>query len=114
MLDEEAEQLELTQGEVAFVAVDENLVGAEIDAQATALVEAGAVGFEGGGVGATQEGLDAGDDLARAERFDDIIVGAHLEAEHAIDFGALGGDDNDGEGGGFGGGAQAAAQFETG
>ena len=34
----------------------------------------------------SQHGLDAGDELARGKRFDQIIVGAHLQSDDAIGF----------------------------
>ena len=40
----------------------------------------------GPGVGATQDGADASDHLARAERLDDVVVGAELEADDPIGF----------------------------
>ena len=49
------------------------------------------------GAGAAQNGLDAGDDLARAERLDDVIVRAHFEPQNAVDFLAAGGQHDDGE-----------------
>ena len=38
----------------------------------------------GHAVGAPQHRLDARDQLARVERFDHVVVGAHLQADHAI------------------------------
>ena len=35
--------------------------------------------------GATQHGADASDELARVERLGDVVVGAHLEADDAVD-----------------------------
>ena len=45
---------------------------------------------------AAKNGLDAGDDLARGEGLDDIIVCAHLKAEDAVDLLAAGGEHDDG------------------
>ena len=46
---------------------------------------------------APQDGFDAGNDLARAEGLDDIIVRAHFKPQNAVDFLAAGGEHDDGE-----------------
>ena len=57
-----------------------------------------------------QHGLDAGDELARIERLRQVVVGAHLETDDAVDVLALGGQHDDGHA--VAGGAQAAADRE--
>ena len=49
------------------------------------------IGFSDGrsGLGAAQQRFHARDQLARAERFGDVIIGAELESDHAIGFFAL-------------------------
>src|SRR4029077_2909766 len=44
---------------------------------------------------ATQHRADARHELARAEGFGEIVVGTHLEAHHAVDFLAPGGEHDD-------------------
>ncbi len=44
---------------------------------------------------AAQHGVDARDQLARIERLGQVVVGAHLEADDAIDVLALGGQHDD-------------------
>ena len=48
-------------------------------------------------VGAPQHSLDAGDDLARGERLDDIVVRAHLQAQNAVDLLTARGEHDDGQ-----------------
>ena len=51
------------------------------------------VGRRGGdGARAAQDRADARDELAGAERLDDVVVGAELEAEHAVGLVAAGGE----------------------
>ena len=47
------------------------------------------------GLGAAQDGADAGDHLGAAERLDHVVVGAELEADDAVGLGAAGGEDDD-------------------
>ena len=49
------------------------------------------------GTGAAQNGLDAGDDLARAERLDDVIVRTHFKSQNAVDFLAARGQHDNGQ-----------------
>ena len=52
-----------------------------------------AVGRRGGdGAGAAQDRADARDELAGAERLDDVVVGAELEAQHPVGLVAAGGE----------------------
>ena len=46
-------------------------------------------------VAATQPGADAGDQLLRLERLDDVVVGAGLEADHDVDRVGAGGEHDD-------------------
>ena len=48
------------------------------------------------GVDAAQQGAHAGDQLARAERLDQVVVGAQLQADDAVLDLALGGEHDDG------------------
>lgn len=45
--------------------------------------------------GAAQHGLDAGEEFADAERFGDVVVRAHGQADEGVDLVLAGGDDND-------------------
>src|SRR4030065_76955 len=49
------------------------------------------------GAGLTEYGVDALDQLARAERLGDVVVGAHLEADLLVDVTALGREQDDGD-----------------
>jgi len=46
-----------------------------------------------------QNSVDPGEELPRIEGFGKIIVGAHLQAEYAIEILAFGGEYDDGDGG---------------
>ena len=59
---------------------------------------------------AAQDGLDARDELARIERLRQVVVGAHLETDDAVDVLAFCRQHHDGDV--FTGGAQAAADRE--
>ena len=50
---------------------------------------------QGRGLGAAEHGPDAGDELARAERLDHVVVGAELEAGDPVDLVAAGREDQD-------------------
>src|SRR5579885_1160534 len=112
VLDEEFQQFEFAQRQVLLSAVDEDLVGAEVDLEAAALVNAGRFGFARR-VGASEERLDARDDLARAERLNHVVVRAHLEAEDLVHLGSLGGNDKDREVGRVATRPHLAADFEA-
>jgi hypothetical protein len=47
-------------------------------------------------LGTSQHGLDPGQQLARRERFGDVVVGAHLQAEDLVDLGVACGQHDDG------------------
>ena len=55
------------------------------------------MGVLAAGGGAPQDGLDAGDDLARGEGLDDVVVRTHFKAENAVDLLAPGGEHDDGQ-----------------
>src|SRR5579885_1199484 len=111
VLHEEAQQLELAQRQRPALAVDPHLVGVEVDAQAAALVEAVA-GRLDGLPRAAQQRAHARHQLARRERLDHVVVGAHLEPDHAIDLGAARRDDQDRQAGELGVGPHLAADLE--
>ena len=60
---------------------------------------------------ATENGVDARDELARIEGLRQIVVGAHFEAQDAIDILALGGEHDDRHR--FAGAAQSPARREA-
>ena len=57
------------------------------------------VGRRRGSLEATQDSADTGDQLARLERLDDIVVGAELEARDPVDDVVAGGEHDHGHGG---------------
>src|SRR5687768_1787667 len=75
---EDLEELVFDGGELEVLAGDARLEAGVVQPQA-------ALGRGSAAPGAAQDGLDAGDDLARAERLADVVVGAELEAEQAVD-----------------------------
>ena len=62
------------------------------------------------GLTAAQDGLHPGDELARAERLGDVVVGAELEAEDAVDLAVAGGEEQHRH---VARGAQSAAHLEA-
>ena len=88
------EQLELAGREVDLLAGDHDLVAGHVDGELAEL-EHLALGL-GIGVHAAQQRTGAGDQLARAERLDQIVVGAQLQADDAVLDLALGGEHDDG------------------
>ncbi|MNL31347.1 hypothetical protein D3C87_1531310 [compost metagenome] len=68
----------------------------EVDHQ-VAVLEDLALALGVAGLAAAQQGLDAGDQLAEAEGLDQVVVGADLEADDAVDLLALGGEHDDGD-----------------
>src|SRR5262249_31770069 len=96
MADEELGELELAQREGGLHAVDEDLIGVEVEPQAAALERVVRWRYVLG-IGAAEHGADARDELARAERLRHVVVGADLEAEHAIDLGGLCGEHDHGQ-----------------
>ncbi len=59
---------------------------------------------------AAADGADAGEEFAGVEGFGEVVVGAHLEADDAVDVFAAGGEEEDAVGGG---GAEAGEDFEA-
>ena len=76
MLDEDAQQLELSSGQLHRLAGDERLVGSEVDFE---LAESRGPA-PGACAGAAQDGPNAGDDLGWGRGFDDVVVGAESES----------------------------------
>ena len=77
---------------------DEHVVAVDVQLERTDLVPAALM--SGGAVrgrraAGAQHRADAKDQLADAERLDDVVVGAQLEADHAIDLLALCGQHHD-------------------
>ena len=94
MAHKELEQLELPQRQADPCAVEEDLVGVEVEAKPPALEEL-VRGRDLLAVGAPHDRTDARHELARAEGLGDVVVGAELEAEHAIHLGRLRGQHDD-------------------
>src|SRR5207249_4707317 len=63
--------------------------------------------------GAAEDRFDAGDQFARAERFGDVVISAHFEANDAVGFGGAGGEHDQGRVGGAVFSAQAAADLKA-
>src|SRR5439155_22260938 len=81
---EELEELELTQGEPELVAVEERLVGVEVQTEPPPLEHL--VELPGLlGVAAPENRPDARDQLAGAERPGHVVIGAELDPEHPAD-----------------------------
>ena len=76
--------------------LDEDLVGVEVHAQPAALEDLVRLRHVLA-VGAAQHRLHARDQLAGTERLRDVVVGAHLEADHPVDLGRPGGEHDDGQ-----------------
>jgi hypothetical protein len=81
--DQVAEQLELTGGELHRAALEDDLVAGRVDGEAAQVERGLGTGF-GFGVGAAQDRLDPGDQLAGRERLGHVVVGAELEAEDPV------------------------------
>ena len=94
MAHKELEQLELPQRQADPGAVEEDLVGVEVETE-TPAVEKLVRGRDLLAMGAPHDRTDARHELARAEGFGDVVVGAQLEAEHAIHLGRLRGQHDD-------------------
>ena len=89
------------------VVADAHLAAAEVDRDPADLHE---LGGGRGAVGAAEHRLHAGDELGRRERLGDVVVGAELEAEHPVDLGVAGGEEDHRDRRGL---AQAAAHLEA-
>ena len=109
MLGEEEEQIELAGGEGDGMAVAEDGAAGRIDLEVAGADAA--LGLVDGGSGTAEDGVDAGDEFTGAEGFDDVIVGAHLEAGEALGLGGACGEHDDGDVGGL---ADAAANLFAG
>ena len=105
---EEPEHGELAGGQVQRSATADGGLSNEIDADRPEVQIAD--GFAGW-LGTTQQRADAGQEFARAEWFDEIIVGARIEAGDAILDLALGGEHEDRHGNGES--AQLGAEGES-
>ena len=90
-----AQDVELLRRQVDLLIIEEHPTRAPVDPYPSA-DELGVVrcGLEPGPLG---QGSDAGQELPDAERLDEVVVGTELEAEHAVDLGARGTDDDDRE-----------------
>ena len=105
-LGQQGQQVELLAGQVDLVAVDGDPAGAEVDLHRHR--PDGRSGAVAAALGAAGHGPDAGDQLPEAERLDEVVVGAELEAEDPVDLVAPGRDHDDRH---VGVGAQAAAHL---
>ena len=88
---EQGEEVELLARELQRLAVERHGARRRVELDGADLQRAGRRGGRGG-ARAAQDGADAGDELARAERLDDVVVGAELEAQHAVGLVAAGGE----------------------
>ena len=95
VLAQEAQDVELLRREVDLLITEVDPPGAPVDPHACSddldLIRDR---FEPGPLG---QGPDARLKLAHAERLDEVVVGAELEPEHAVDLGARRADDDDGQ-----------------
>ena len=82
MLDEVAEELELEAGELDRGAAAQHHGAAEVGVHGA---EDHGVGARRGGAGAAEQRLDARQQLAHVERLGQVVVGAELEADDAVD-----------------------------
>src|SRR5579884_2575774 len=89
---EVGEQLELPGGELHLRAVDQHAAGGAVDHEVADLLPFGHVLLGQPRAGATDDGVDPGQDLAHGEGLGDVVVGAHLQAEDRVDLGVPGGE----------------------
>jgi len=106
---EDFEESELDVGEIDEGIVLANGAGGGIEDQVLDY-ERGRFGGCIGCGGAAADGADAGEELAGIEGLGEVIVGAHLEADDAVDVFAAGGEEEDAVGGE---GAEAGEDFEA-
>ncbi len=88
------QQFELRRREIDLLALDKHLVTRDINHEVTKVKN-----LElrlGLGVGTTQQGAHAGDELARREGLDEVVICPQFEADDAILDLALGGEHDDG------------------
>ena len=105
-------QLELGGGQVDLLPLDHDLVSRDVNHEVTEVEH-----LElrlGLGVSAAEQGAHAGDELARREGLDEVVVGTQLEADDAILDLALGGEHDDGHVRGLADGAADALAGELG
>src|SRR5580693_2072634 len=88
----------LGRGQIGRGAAHHDLAPRRVDEQGLAAVADRAGGGDRGA--ATQDGLDAQDQLARAERLGDVVIGAELQAGDPVLLARLGGQHQDGHGSG--------------
>ena len=81
ILDQVAQQLELAAGQANRHAVDGDIDRVEVGDEMLALVDHRRLGVV---AAAAQHGAHAGGELARAERFGDVVVRAQVEPGDAI------------------------------
>ena len=81
---EEGQEVEFLPREREFPAVEDGSAGAEIDSESISDADRGVDGFVTAR-GASRHRMDAGDEFAESERFDQIIVGTKFESEHPVD-----------------------------
>src|SRR5262249_8810360 len=91
---EEREQLELPEGETELLAIEEDLVGVEVEPEPPAL-EHLVRRARLLGEAPAEHGVHPGHQLARAERLGHVVVGPELEAEDAVDLGGARREDDD-------------------
>ena len=94
VLGQVAEEVELPRGEGDGATRDPRLPASGVDLDSADGDDVGRLAA--GAFGAAQDGFHPGDDLARRERLGDVVVGAQLEAEHAVDLGAARGEHDHG------------------
>ena len=95
MASKRGEQLKLGSSQVYFLVLDQDLVARDIDDQIAKVehLNGGLVCL----VSTTEQGADAGDELTRRERLNQVVVGTKLKADDAILDLALGRQHNDGD-----------------
>ncbi|UPT73305.1 MAG: hypothetical protein M0D55_15675 [Elusimicrobiota bacterium] len=101
--EQEEQHLELARLQLERRAVDLGDAGLGVHAQPARLH--GAAGARAGAV-AAQDGLDAREQLHRAERLDDVVVGAEVQREHLVSLARHARQHDDGDAAGRGVGAQ--------
>src|ERR1700733_10923990 len=95
MPDERGQQSVLGCREVDLNAVHEHLVGAEVHPHHAVVVDLGRRRL--GGLPTPEQGLHPGDELGVAERLGGGVIGAAVQSSHLLGFGAVPGEDEDGD-----------------
>jgi hypothetical protein len=93
MADQEGQQVELANRQRHRPAGDSHLAGGRIDGHVPGAQRHGALAVAG--PGPAQHAAHPGDELAGAERLDDVVVGAQLQADDPVRLVALGGQHDD-------------------